>query len=327
MTTFLEKWFEERERYKDNFEGSFCESFGKEHSTTHTACRCCLTQRYGIAKACKRLSAEYKKFCPNVEEDPDKIGDDSFNTDCNNTGTWNIGRCNTGNNNKGDNNAGTFNIGDHNSGYHNKGDNNTGTFNTGDHNSGYHNKGDFNVGDYNIGHSNTGKRNIGNYNTGNENFGCRNVGNCNLGNLNLGVFNCVGDSQIAYCSYNTSHVNSFLCSKNVSIIFNKIYHGDPRKIRWPDFFTKAIEIFGQTFSELKAEYLDNVKDKGDVAQKNKEMYHKIWQHAWDDATYIDRRRVLNIPNFDNDVFKDITGINVYQELNIKVKSGHIIITR
>jgi len=47
--------------------------------------------------------------------------------------------------------------------------------------------------------------------------------------------------------------------------------------------------------------------------------HYGWRKSWDRASDRDRRVVLSLPNFDNDIFKEITGIDVYKELNLKEK--------
>ena len=38
-------------------------------------------------------------------------------------------------------------------------------------------------------------------------------------------------------------------------------------------------------------------------------YEEAWSNYWRDTDEEDRQRVLNLPNFDADVFKDITGID------------------
>ena len=43
--------------------------------------------------------------------------------------------------------------------------------------------------------------------------------------------------------------------------------------------------------------------------------HKAWRVSWDKATDEDRRKVYNIPNWDNKIFKEISGIDVDKELN------------
>jgi len=46
-------------------------------------------------------------------------------------------------------------------------------------------------------------------------------------------------------------------------------------------------------------------------------YKEAWKNAWNWAELSEKKKVLDLPNFDNDIFLDITGINVKKELNIK----------
>lgn len=47
--------------------------------------------------------------------------------------------------------------------------------------------------------------------------------------------------------------------------------------------------------------------------------HEAWRKSWDKATDEDRRKVYTLPNWDNEVFKEISGIDVDKELNSKVE--------
>ena len=44
-------------------------------------------------------------------------------------------------------------------------------------------------------------------------------------------------------------------------------------------------------------------------------YHQAWRESWDKADDKDRRKVLELPNWDNEIFKEISGIDVEKELN------------
>lgn len=49
--------------------------------------------------------------------------------------------------------------------------------------------------------------------------------------------------------------------------------------------------------------------------------HKEWRKSWDAAPDSDRRKVYNIPNWNNEIFKDISGIDVDKELNTPSMTG------
>ena len=45
-------------------------------------------------------------------------------------------------------------------------------------------------------------------------------------------------------------------------------------------------------------------------------YKEAWRKSWNEADDEDRRKVLELPNWDNEVFKEISGIDVEKELGI-----------
>ena len=50
-------------------------------------------------------------------------------------------------------------------------------------------------------------------------------------------------------------------------------------------------------------------------------YKEAWRKSWNKASEGDRKKTLELPNWDNEIFKEITGIDVEAELN---KSSKII---
>jgi len=51
-------------------------------------------------------------------------------------------------------------------------------------------------------------------------------------------------------------------------------------------------------------------------QLRKRGYKEAWRYAWDNATQEDKRLILTLPNFDADVFHEISGIDVRTEFKI-----------
>ena len=47
-------------------------------------------------------------------------------------------------------------------------------------------------------------------------------------------------------------------------------------------------------------------------------YKEAWRKAWDNASESDRKKTLDLPNFDADIFLQITGIDVRKEFADKV---------
>jgi len=219
------------------------------------------------------------------------------NTGNKNTGNFNTGCWNSGDGNTGEFNTGNRNTGDENSGCWNSGNRNTGDLNTGDRNTGYRNTGDLNTGCWNSGYENTGYRNTGAGNTGGEN-----TGNRNTGDLNTGCWNS-GSRNTGYLNTNTPKVR----------IFNKMCDIGFSDIEFPSFFyfnvVEWISEENMTDSE-KDSYPSYVTTKGflkcyDYKQAFKDSYLK--------ANKEDRNKVKELPNFDADLFYEISGIRVGEE--------------
>jgi hypothetical protein len=208
----------------------------------------------------------------------DNSGDD-------NSGKHNSGDCNTGNNNSGDYNTGNNNSGDYNTGSYNLGHDNTGNKNLGTYNSGYYNAGNHNAGDYNTGDYNTGNYNAGDYNSGNQNTGKNNSGSYNTGNNNSGYFNSTNYSSGVF---NTQQPKAYFFNKPSDITTEEWTH------------SKAYHIL----SKLTILRTDT---KGKICNTN---HTEIWTELWENLTDKEKSIIQEIPNFDEDIFFEITGIKL-----------------
>jgi len=193
------------------------------------------------------------------------------------------------------------NTGKGNSGHWNSGDRNSGDQNSGDRNSGHWNSGDRNSGDQNSGHWNSGDRNSGNQNSGHWNSGNQNSGNWNSGNQNSGNWNSGNQ--------NSGHLNS--TTPAMIRIFNK----DIDTSMWSDatitnfFYFDIIRVVFEY--EMTKEEKEQNKGWESVGGYLKTMdYKEAWQESYRRASQEDRDLVKKLPNFDADVFFEITGIRV-----------------
>ena len=202
-----------------------------------------------------------------------------------NSGDWNSGNRNSGNRNSGDCNSGDCNSGDWNSGNRNSGDCNSGDWNSGDWNSGNRNSGDCNSGDWNSGDWNSGNRNSGDWNSGDWN-------KCNFSN---GCFNTV--SPKIY-------------------LFNK-----PSEWTYGDWLnSEACYLLNQIPGDvLEYIYLSDMTDEEKAAHPEAETtggYLKILDNSecaviwWRGLSDRQKAVITAIPNFDKEIFKQITGIDV-----------------
>ena len=196
------------------------------------------------------------------------------------------------------------NIGKNNTGYGNTGNCNTGNWNTGDGNTGYGNTGYGNTGDRNTGNWNTGDRNTGNCNTGNWNTGnCNtgnwNTGNCNTGNWNTGNWNNANSETGFFNTIQSEYVN----------VFNK----PCKKSNWNSAIKPSFLYFNLTefisesdMNDLEKELNPNYKTLGGYLKRY--SYKEAFKKSWDKATNEDKTLLEKLPNFDWEVFTEISGI-------------------
>ena len=45
-------------------------------------------------------------------------------------------------------------------------------------------------------------------------------------------------------------------------------------------------------------------------------YEEAWRRSWDKASVDDKKKTLKLPNWNNEIFKQITGIDVEKELGV-----------
>lgn len=208
------------------------------------------------------------------------------------TDLYNIGRnnrngvCNTGCNNYGSSNAGN---------------NNLGSYNTGNSNHGYKNSGNCNYGVYNTGDGNCG---VGG-NTGDGNTGRENSGYYNDGSKNSGYFNKCDNST------------GFFCSEEENVrLFNRPSNMKRSEFEESPYFKALCSVpFNLT------EWVENSsKEDSDTPAKQSlgghlktYTYQEACYNWWNAMTQENRSIVMSMPNFDADVFYEITGIDLRKE--------------
>ena len=177
---------------------------------------------------------------------------------------------------------------------YNSGDCNSGNRNSGDYNSGNWNSGDRNSGNFNSGDFNSGNRNSGNRNSGDWNSGDWNSGNWNSGNFNSGFFNT--DSPLVR-------------------IFNKETNVPRNDIDFPSFlyFNLTAWVSHNTATEEEKEaHKTEIETCGGFLKTL--SYKEAFRIAWDKADKEEHKKLLNLPNWDNAIFKDISGIDAEFEI-------------
>ena len=176
---------------------------------------------------------------------------------------------------------------------------NSGSRNSGNCNSGYCNSGNCNSGDWNSGSRNSGNWNSGYCNSGSRNSGDWNSGYCNSGNWNSG--NC----NSGYFNTNTPTVRMFNG--------DTLYHAED--IDFPSFlyFDLTVWVSHDTATEEeKREHKEEIETCGGYLKTLE--YKEAFRLAWDKASKEEHKKLLALPNWDNEIFKEISGIDAEAEI-------------
>ena len=200
----------------------------------------------------------------------------------------NTGKYCTGNRNSGDFNSGNRNSGDFNSGYCNSGNCNSGYFNSGDFNSGYRNSGDFNSGYRNSGDYNSGDRNSGDFNQCSYSNGC-----FNTVSPKIMLFNKISDWT--YEDWMKSDAYRILGQMPMDVL--------------------SYVTWNQMTEEEKREH-PKAETTGGYLKQEETANRQAW---WDSISRRDKESIVSIPNFDRDIFLQITGFDACKESENRTK--------
>ena len=162
------------------------------------------------------------------------------------------------------------------------------------------------------GYRNSGNRNSGNRNSGNWNSGDCNSGDCNSGDCNSGDCNSGNWNQCDHSNgcFNTESPKIFLFDKPTEWTFANweesrariILSLMPTTLRWI-WLEKMSKGEKQDYpnAETTSGYLKRLNDK-DLREARQKWYDGLSEEG--------KKEIKNLPNFDRDIFKKITGIDV-----------------
>jgi hypothetical protein len=195
--------------------------------------------------------------------------------------------------------TGFYSTGDHSTGnrstgYRSTGDYSTGLRSTGDHSTGYCSTGDCSTGNCSTGDCSTGSCSTGDCSTGYRSTGDHSTGDWSISNYSTGHF-----STIDYSGFGA---------------FNKPCTLEEwEAAEKPDFLyfrlTEWISEFDMTEEEKEAN--PTYKTTGGYLKVYE--YKEAFKRSWDNAPAEDREKLFRLPNFDPDVFKEISGIDVFEK--------------
>lgn len=147
---------------------------------------------------------------------------------------------------------------------------------------------------------NLGKACTGLCNSGNRNSGNRNSGDCNSGDWNKTCF--------SNGCFNTESPKIFLFNKPSDWTYQDWLNSDARYILMdcPSNVLAWVWDDEMTDDEKKQHPEYSVTD-GFLRKTENQEARQEW---WDDLCDFERKEVMNLPNFDKNIFKQITGIDV-----------------
>ena len=146
----------------------------------------------------------------------------------------------------------------------------------------------------NEGNDCTGLCNTGDWNTGDCNTGHYNTGNWNTGDYNTGFFNTITPTIM---------------------LFNK--PTDLTRVQIAS--TKGVRVLNRNYENNWWIYSANMSEEEKKAHPEHEYtggylksvsFKEACRIMWDKLTNEEKKEVKKIPNFDADIFKEITGVNV-----------------
>ena len=151
---------------------------------------------------------------------------------------------------------------------------------------------------------NSGNRNSGDWNSGDWNSGNRNSGDWNSGNRNSGDWNS-GDWNSGFFNTNSPLVR----------IFNKETNVPCNDIDFPSFlyFDLTVWVSHDTATDEEKEvHKIDIETCGGFTKAI--SYKEAFRLAWDKAGKTEHNKLLKLPNWDNEIFKEISGIDAEYEI-------------
>jgi len=131
------------------------------------------------------------------------------------------------------------------------------------------------------------------------------TGDWNTGHYNTGDWN--------KCNYSNGYFNTI---EQEFYMFNKKTDIDRDDINFPSFFRFSLTEFVAKKDMTDEEKTNNKNYKNLEGYLKKLDYKEEFRKSWDKAHIEERKKILLVPNFDNEIFKEISGIDVNLELGL-----------
>ena len=160
----------------------------------------------------------------------------------------------------------------------------------------------------------TGYRSTGNYSTGNYSTGDQSTGNRSTGNRSTGDYSISDYSTGHFSTRDYAGFDVF----NKPCTLEKWDNADK-----PSFIFFDLTVWVEVCDMTDKEKEDNPLCKTTDGYLKVYEYKEAWRIAWDKATDRDKELLYQLPNFDAEVFKEISGIDIEQKRKIVIDGKEI----
>ncbi len=173
---------------------------------------------------------------------------------------------------------------------------NTGNWSTGNYSTGDRSTGDCSTGDCSTGYRSTGNRSTGDWSTGYWSTGNRSTGDWSTSNYSTGHFSTIDDTGFS--------------------AFNKLCNRD----QWAQadipswlYFNLTEWVDKEDMTDLEKQDHPTYETTGGYLKKYE--YQEAWKKSYDNATREEQLKIKSLPNFDAEVFYEISGIKIDEILS------------
>ena len=181
----------------------------------------------------------------------------------------------------------------------NTGDYSTGSYSTGNYSTGKLSTGSCSTGYCSTGHGSTGSYSTGNYSTGYYSTGHRSRGNKSTGSWSISNYSTGHFSTEDYSGYGAFDKPCTIDEWNNAYKPGWVYF---RLTEW---------VYKEGMNDKEKEDNPSYEITGGYLKVYE--YQEAWRKAYDSATREEQLKIKDLPNFDKDKFKQISGIDIDED--------------
>ena len=185
--------------------------------------------------------------------------------------------------------------------------NNTGHRSTGHYSTGNYSTGGRSTGNWSTGYRSTGNWSTGYWSTGNYSTGHRSTGNYSTGGWSISNYSTGHFSTEDYSGFGTFDKP---CTVEEWSAVYKPY--------WI-YFSLTEWVYKEDMNDKEKENNPSYKTTGGYLKVY--GYQEAWRKAYDSATREEQLKIKDLPNFDKDKFKQISGIDIDEDTTKTIEIG------